>query len=120
MNFGYDNRNYNFFLSNRETNPANPSVSLTLYGNCITNAMKCALAVVVAFSSILGKASQLECIIVTILGVIGFELNRQCIQERIGADGFGTFFIFTFGGFMGLALGFLESMREKKPENTEN
>jgi hypothetical protein len=47
------------FLSNRETNPKDPAVSLTLYGNCITNAMKCALAVAIGFSSILGKASQL-------------------------------------------------------------
>lgn len=59
LNFGYDNRYYNFYLSNRETSPLDPAVFPTYYGNCITNAMKCALAVAVAFSSILGRASQL-------------------------------------------------------------
>jgi hypothetical protein len=57
-----------------------PTGNLTAYGNCISNAMKCALAVVVAFSSVLGKAGQLECLIITVVGVVGFELNRQIIQ----------------------------------------
>lgn len=77
LNFTYNNRYYNLFLSNRETTPTSTT---TLYGNCITNAMKCALSLAVAFSSILVKAGQLECLIVTIFGVIGFELNRQLLQ----------------------------------------
>lgn len=73
--------------------------------------MKCALAVVIAFSSILGRAGQLECLFVSITGVIGFELNRQVLQERVGSDAFGTFYIFTFGGFMGLILGLFLYLR---------
>ena len=115
LNFNYSNRYYNLFLANRDTTPDG---TLTEYGNCITNAMKCALAIVVAFSSVLGRAGQLECLIITIVGVIGFELNRQLIQERIGADAFGTIFIFTFGGFMGLALGFFAYLRERKEQYT--
>ena len=103
---------YNLHLSNRDMTTS--SSSPTNYGNCITNAMKCALALSVAFSSVLGRAGQLECLFICIFGVIGFELNRQAIQERIGADSFGTFFIFTFGGFMGLALGLICYLREQR------
>lgn len=80
--------------------------------------MKAALSMAVAFSSVLGRAGQLECLIINIIGVIGFELNRQIIQERIGSDSFGTFFIFTYGGFMGLVLGLFCYFRERKPEYT--
>jgi len=56
LDFTYANRYYNLYLSSRETTPtSNP----TFYGNCLTNAMKCALSLVVAFSSVLGTASQL-------------------------------------------------------------
>jgi hypothetical protein len=77
-----------------------------LYGNCISNALKCALAIVAAFSSILGRAGPLECYVVTVIGTIGFELNRQLILN-LSNDNFGTYFIFTYGGFMGLALGLI-------------
>jgi hypothetical protein len=33
------------------------------------------------------------------------------IQNRHGMDSFGTYFIFTFGGFMGLGLGFFLHLR---------
>ena len=69
---------------------------------------------VVAFSSILGRAGQLQCLIMCLFGTIGFELNRQLIQENIGADAFGTFYIFTFGGFMGLTMGIISYFRERK------
>ena len=72
---------------------------------------------VVAFCSILGRAGQLQCLILCIFGTIGFELNRQAIQERVGADAFGTIYIFVYGGFMGLAVGFFCYIRERKEEN---
>ena len=68
---------YTLFLANRDVTP---NGQLTRYGNCITNAMKCGLAMVVAFSSILGRVGQLQCLIMCLLGTIGFELNRQLIQ----------------------------------------
>ena len=108
---------YNIFLANRDMTP---QASLTEYGNCITNAMKCGLAMVVAFSSVLGRAGQLQCLFMCLIGVIGFEFNRQLIQERIGADAFGTCYIFAFGGFMGLGMGFVSYLREKDPENSIN
>jgi len=46
--------------------------------------------------------------------VVGFELNRQIIQEMQGADVFGSFYIFTYGGFLGLVLGLWMKLRETK------
>ena len=89
---------FNLFLSNLEI------IAGANYGNTVTTAIKCALSILVAFSSILGRAGPLECLIATLLGSMGFELNRQIISN-LGQDSFGTFSIFTFGGFMGLALG---------------
>ena len=114
LDFSYSNRYYDLYLANRDTLP---TAQYTGYGNCITNAMKCGLAMAIAFSSILGRAGQLECLFVCIVGTIGYELNRQLIQERIGADSFETFIIFTYGGFMSLALGLFAYLREKKEEN---
>ena len=87
-----------------------------LYGNTISNGFKCSLANVATFSSILGRAGPLECWIVIILGTIGFELNRIIILN-LSNDPFGTYFIFTFGGFMGLALGVILKMFREKLDN---
>jgi nitrate/nitrite transporter NarK len=54
---------------------------------------------------------------VVLFGTVGFELNRQIIQQKQGADAFGTFYIFTFGGFMGLVLGLFSLIREKRSES---
>lgn len=87
-----------------------------LYGNTICNGFKCALANIAAFSSILGRAGALECWMVIILGTIGFELNRIIILS-LSNDPFGTYFIFTFGGFMGLALGVILNIFREKLDN---
>jgi hypothetical protein len=110
---------FNLYLSDRETGMISSTSTgqASYYGNSITNAIKCALSVSIAFSAILGRAGQLECLIVTALGIVGFELNRQIIQENQGEDTFGTFYIFTFGGFMGLGLGLLSLIRERKALN---
>ena len=107
--FSYDLKNYSIFLTDRETII---NQQMSVYGNSLSNALKCALSVVVAYSAILGRSGQLECLLTTIFGVIGFELNRQLIQEREGSDTFGTMIIFTFGGFMALGLGILAKLRE--------
>jgi ammonia channel protein AmtB len=109
--FSYDQRNYSIFLANRDTSSVNTAA---FYGNCMTNALKCALSLAVAFSSVLGRVGHLECLLLVLFGTVGYELNRQIIQESQGADAFGTFYIFTFGGFMGLTAGLLTLVREKK------
>jgi hypothetical protein len=57
----------------------------------------------------------LECLLVTGIGAVGFELNRQVILN-LAIDSFGTYFIFTYGGFMGLAMGFILRLKENKVE----
>lgn len=113
-NFDFSNKSFNLYLSDRETGTGG---NITFFGNSLTNAIKCALSVSIAFSALLGRAGHLECLIVSVFGVIGFELNRQIVQENQGTDTFGTFYIFTFGGFMGLALGLLSMLRERKAMN---
>lgn len=71
--------------------------------------MKCAIAIIVAFSCVIGRVGLLEMYIMTILGTIGYELNRQIcywkfqtVVDNFG-DPYGTMNVFVFGGFMGLA-----------------
>ena len=109
LRFTNGDKLHNIFLTDRETSL---NQQLSFYGNSLTNALKCALSVVVAYSSVVGRTGQLECLIITIFGVIGFELNRQLIQEREGSDSFGTMIIFAFGGFMGLGLGLFSKCSE--------
>lgn len=101
----FSSKSFTLLLSNFEIKAGSN------YSNTITTCFRCALAVLVAFSSILGRAGSLECLIVSLFGIVGFELNRQVISN-LGTDSFGTFSIFTFGGFMGLALGFILRIRE--------
>lgn len=46
----------------------------------------------------------------TVLGVCAYSLN-QAIMNRVGQDLFGTFSVFTFGGFLGLVFGMLTARR---------
>ena len=107
----FASKDYDYFLANADIGSAN------LYGNSMTNAMRAGLAVVVAFSSILGRAGALECLFVSLFGIVGYELNRQ-ILINIGIDGFGTYSIFTYGGFMGLALGVILKFKEDRAEGS--
>lgn len=45
----------------------------------LTGGFRCALANVVAFSAIMGRAGPLEALFVVIFGTIGYELNRQIL-----------------------------------------
>lgn len=54
--FSFDNKSYKLFLTDRETTV---NQQATFYGNSITNAIKCALSISIAFSSILGRAGNL-------------------------------------------------------------
>jgi hypothetical protein len=51
----------------------------------------------------------------SVLGVITYELNRNFIS-KFGQDAFGTFSIFTFGGFLGLTYGIFLRIRERKKQ----
>ncbi len=87
-------------------------------------AFKCAIAIIVAFSCIIGRAGLLEIYLMTIIGTIGFEFNRQLCYRKFQTsvdtfgDPFGTMNVFVFGGFMGLGAALFLLCREGKPETT--
>lgn len=114
-NIGFDNRDFTLLLSNFDV-PTGAN-----YSNTITTAFRCALSIMAAFSCIIGRAGSLECLILSLIGMVGFELNRQIIAN-LGTDSFGTFSIFTFGGFMGLAVAYFLKRREDSTEgcSTQN
>lgn len=96
----------------------------SFYENNIESAFRCAIAIAIAFSCVLGRVGQLECWFVCVIGTIGYELNRQLCYRKfqeyndLGGDPFGSMYIFGFGGFMGLAMGIVLSLREKKNETS--
>ena len=71
----------------------------------------------IAFSCVLGRVGQLECWFICVFGTIGYELNRQLCYRQfqttndLSGDPFGTMYIFTFGGFMGLAMAIILSIK---------
>lgn len=59
-------RNFSILLSNFDISTG------ANYSNTITTALKCSLSLVVAFSSILGRAGPLQCFIVALIGTVGY------------------------------------------------
>jgi ammonium transporter Rh len=102
-------KQYNFYLTNLDEE--------TMYLATLTGGFRCALANVIAFSSIMGRAGPLEAVFVVIFGTIGYELNRQIIRGY-NVDVGGSNAIFVFAGFMGLILGFFKYLKERTPETS--
>ena len=78
----------------------------------MSQAIHCALANVIAFSAILGKAGPLEAWFLSFIGSFGYELNRKLIR-LMGIDYGGSYGIFVFGGFLGLFLGIILNFKYK-------
>jgi hypothetical protein len=98
----FDKNHLSLYLANMN--------NIKYQNNTITAAIKCALAIIIAFGAVIGRIGPLETLIVSIVGIIGYELNRNiCI--KLGQDAFGTFSIFAFGGFLGLTLGVFMMVR---------
>lgn len=96
----------NIWLTNQQFDSMNAQLSVSAIGSCLTEALKCALANCIAFSAILGRAGPLEAFFIAAFGTVGYELNRALV-ERLHWDYGGTYTVFTYGGFMSLAIGFL-------------
>lgn len=85
----------------------------------MVSSFKCAIAIIVAFSCIIGRVGLLEIFLLTTVGTIGYEFNRQLCYRKFQTsandfgDAFGTMNIFTFGGFMGLGAALILLCREK-------
>ena len=60
----------------------------------------------IAFAAIGGRGGPLEALIIVIVGVITFELNRQ-ILTLFSVDVGGSMTVFEFGGFYGATIAFL-------------
>ena len=103
-------KTYNLYLTNLSAG--------TDFMATLTGGFRCALAMMVAFSSVIGRAGYLEAFIMVFFGTIGYELNRQII-ENYSNDSGGTSHIFVFGGFMGLMMGLLKRTREKNSSDTK-
>lgn len=63
-------------------------------------ALKCSLAMVVAFSALIGRAGILEISIMIPIGTIVYELNSQ-IMSRYAYDLGSSMRVFLFGGLFG-------------------
>lgn len=98
----FNNKHLSLYLADMD--------SVKYQNNTITAAIKCALAIIIAFGGVIGRIGPLETLIMSIVGIIGYELNRS-ICVNIGQDIFGTFSIFAFGGFLGLTLGVFMMVR---------
>lgn len=92
----FSNKDFSIFLANFD--------SFQATGNTITGAIKCALAIIVGFSGIIGRSGPLEILIFTIVSTFTYEINRQ-LAAKIGVDNFGSFTIFGFGGFLSFGSG---------------
>jgi hypothetical protein len=73
-------------------------------GNSIAGGLRCALAIVVGFTGVIGRVTPLDIFIFSFVGMFAFELSRQ-IVAGMGVDQFGTFTVFGFGGWMGVGAG---------------
>jgi hypothetical protein len=60
----------------------------------------------IAFAAIGGRGGPLEALIIIIVGVITFELNRQIIS-LFSVDVGGSMTVFEFGGFYGTTIAVL-------------
>lgn len=83
------------------------------HNNTVTAAIKCGLSLIVAFASIIGRVGPLECLFLAVFGTAGYEVNRSLVG-RMAQDLFGSFTIFSFGGFLGIMIGVLLRVGERK------
>lgn len=64
-------------------------------------AFKAAIANIVAFSAVIGRAGLLEAWFIVFVGTVGYELNRVLITMW-AVDGPGTAHVFIYGAFLGM------------------
>jgi hypothetical protein len=87
-------------------------------------AIRCALALSIAFAGIGGRAGYLEAFLVSVLGTIGNVINSKLVS-RFSVDTGSTMRVFLFGGTMGVIMALLLSCKQGKtfyahPEYTSN
>lgn len=88
------------------------------YGN-MNEALKCSLAIIVAFSSIIGRAGILEAYFLSVFGTIVYELSRQ-VFLKVTDHEVGTAKIFLYGGVLGTICSLLIHRSEKPIKDNRN
>lgn len=76
------------------------NMTTVTYGMTAVQALKCSLANAIAFAAISGRAGPLEAMIISLIGTLLYELNRQLVY-RYSFDFGGSMTVFCFGGFFG-------------------
>jgi hypothetical protein len=89
------------------------ALNVATYGNTTVGALKCALANAVAFAGIMGRGGLLPALIVTVLGTISYEINRQLISKYC-LDFGGSIGIFCWGGVYGSVVSLIMYFRKHK------
>lgn len=93
------------------------SSSTDTYGTTAVGAIKCGLSLCIAFAAIGGRAGYFEALLISIIGTILYELNRQLIT-KFAVDYGGSIGIFLFGGAMGWMLSLLLTSKQGGPSIT--
>lgn len=63
----------------------------------------CAFAMLIVLGAILGKANNLQILIIVVIGIMLFPLNEQILFTELDVtDIGGSMYIFAFGGFFGM------------------
>ena len=69
--------------------------------NTFMHTLKCALSLVVVFSSLCGRTGLMEAVVIGIAGPFFYQMNAQIVSEY-AMDFGGTITVFCFGGVLGL------------------
>ena len=93
--------------------------NVATYGNTTVGALKCALANAVAFAGIMGRGGLLPAVIITVLGTISYEINRQLISKYC-LDFGGSIGIFCWGGVYGSMVSLIIYFRKHKNTAQQN
>jgi hypothetical protein len=78
-----------------------------LTGNTFMDAYMCAIAIYVAYAAIHGRVGPLHVFILTLLGVVGYELNSQIMTRCSMLDVGGSMKVFVFGSTLGLVVSYM-------------
>jgi hypothetical protein len=108
---------FNFSLIWSQTFPIyltdRDALNVATYGNTAIGALKCSLANSIAFAAISGRGGLLAAFIVTVVGTVIYELNRQIIG-KFCLDFGGSISIFCWGGIYGSVVSLIMYYRKHK------
>jgi hypothetical protein len=78
-----------------------------------TEAIVCALSMLIAYMAIAGRVSSLQIFFLCFFGVFFYSFNETCIWRHKIADNGYTMRLFLFGSSFGIATAFILRMKDK-------